>query len=273
MAKKLPKAEWDKVAEWWESEVRDTGAWHQRNDIDPVIFKILRNIKNKRIIEIGCGNGYFSRLLARRKAKITAIDLSGKLLEFALAREKANPLGIRYLARDAANLRGLRSRSFDVALANMSLMDIADAKRAIKEASRVLKRGGHFVFSITHPAFSDFRQQWVIIQEGGRKYFARATGKYLSPSAEKHILWSSGVRATQYHRSIETYLEYLRSAGFSVREFKEIPTRKLVTKARKEHGDVRFRRSKYRTLQEKKIKEFATREIPFFLVMGSVKIE
>lgn len=272
MTKKIPKTEWDKVAEWWNKEAGDVGVWHQRNDIDPVILKILGDVKNKRIIEIGCGNGYFSRLLAQKGAKVTAIDLSGKLLEFAIVREKANPFGIRYLTRDASNLHSFKSKSFDIALANMSLMDIADAKRAIKEASRVLKGGGRFIFSITHPVFCDFRQQWVIIREGGKKYFARATGKYLSSCAEKHTLWASGIKVTQYHRSVETYLEYLRNANLFISDFKEIATRKLVTKARKEHGDVKFRRSKYKTLQEKKIKEFAGREIPLFLVIGSVKL-
>jgi len=271
MTKKLPKAEWDKVAEWWNTETGDAGVWHQQNDIDPVIFKILGDVKNKRIIEIGCGNGYLSRLLAKKEAQMTAIDLSGKLLGFAIAREKANPLGIKYLTRDAANLHSLKSKSFDIALANMSLMDIADAKGAIEEVSRVLERGGRFIFSITHPAFCDFQQQWIIIREGGKKYFARATEKYLSSSAEKHTLWASGIKATQYHRSVETYFGYLRSANFVISDFKEIATRQPVTKARKEHGDVKFRRSKYKTLREKKIKEFAGQEIPLFLVIGSVK--
>ncbi len=271
MTKKLPKAEWDKVAEWWDIEAGDVGVWHQQNDIDPVIFKMLEDVKNKRVIEIGCGNGYFSRLLAKKEAQVTAIDLSGKLLEFAIAREKANPLGIKYLTRDAANLHSLKSKSFDIALANMSLMDIADAKGAIKEVSRVLKRGGRFIFSITHPAFCDSQQQWVIIREGGKKYFSRVIGKYLSSSADKYILWASGIKATKYHRSVETYFGYLRSANFFVNDFKEIATRKPVTKARKEHGDVKFNQFKYKTLREKKIKEFAGREIPLFLVIGLVK--
>jgi len=273
MTKKLPKAEWDKVAEWWNTEAGDVGVWHQQNDIDPVIFKIIGDVKNRRVLEIGCGNGYFSRFLAKRGAHVTGVDLSDRLLKFAIAREKANPLGIKYLTRDAANLYDLKSKSFDIVVANMSLMDIANAKGAIKEVSRVLKRGGRFIFSITHPVFCDFRQQWVIIREGGKKYFARATGKYLSSSVEKRTLWASGIKATEYHRSVETYFGYLRSANLFVSDFKEIATREPVTKARREHGDVKFRRSKYKTLREKKIKEFAGREIPFFLIIGSVKFE
>ena len=76
MTTKLPKADWDKVAKWWDSEAGNIGLWHQQHDIDPVIFKILGDIRDKRILEIGCGNGYFARLLAKKRAKIMAIYLS-----------------------------------------------------------------------------------------------------------------------------------------------------------------------------------------------------
>jgi len=273
MSKKLPESEWDKVAEWWNAGVGDIGAWHQQNDIDPFFFKIFGNLKNKKIIEIGCGNGYFSRFLAKRGARVMAIDLSAKLLAFASAREKARPLCIKYLVRDAANLYGLKSKTYDIAIANMSLMDIADTENAIKEVSRVLKRGGRFIFSILHPSFCNFGQQWVIIKEGGKKYLARAVGQYSSSTAKKQNLWSSGVKSTHYHRSIETYFRYLRNANFLISDFKEITTKKPVTKARKEDSDVKFRRSKYMTLKEKKMKEFAVKEIPMFLIIGALKFE
>jgi len=271
MTTKLPNAEWDKVAEWWDTEAGDTGVWHQQHVIDPVILQTLGDVKNKKIIEIGCGNGYFARLLAKKGAKVTAIDLSGKLLTFAIKRERAKPLSIEYLVRDAANLHGIKSNSFDIAVANMSLMDITDVEGAIKEASRVLRKNGKFIFSITHPAFCDFRQQWVIIKENGKKYFARAISRYLSSAAEKHTLWASGVKATQYHRSVETYFKYLRNINLLISDFKEVPTKKSVTRAKKEHGDVKLRRSKYVTLGEKKMKEFAGKEIPLFLVIGALK--
>jgi len=175
--------------------------------------------------------------------------------------------------RDAADLYGIKSKYFDVVIANMSLMDIADAVGAIQEASRVLRGNGHFIFSITHPAFCDFRQQWVIIKENAKKYFARAVSKYLSSAVGRYTLWASGIKTTQYHRSIETYFEYLRNANFLVSEFREIATKKPVRKAEKEDGDVKLHRSRYTTFAEKRMKEFAGKEIPFFLVIGALKIK
>ncbi len=268
------KTEWDKVAEWWNDEVGDTGAWHQKHDIDPVIFKIIGKIREKKILEIGCGNGYFSRLLAGKGAKVTAIDISKKLLEFAIAKEKEKPLGIRYLARDAADLYGIKSKYFDLAIANMSLMDIKDVQSTIKEVSLILKNKGQFICSITHPVFhDDFHQQWVIVKENGKKYFARAISRYLFSATEEHILWASGVKATYYHRSLETYFNYLRNADFAIRGIREIFTKKLILKAKKEDGDITLRRSKYSTLAEKRMKELAKKEIPMFLIIETFKIK
>ena len=273
MILKQRKTEWDEAAEWWNREAGEKGIWHQQHDIDPVIFKILGNVNNKIILEIGCGNGYFARKLAKKGAKVLGVDLSKRLIAFAVEREKSKPLGIKYLVRDAANLHGLKSRSFDIVVANMCLMDIADAEGAIREAFRVLKKNGSFVFSITHPVFDDFRQQWTIIKDEGKKYFARAIYKYLSSAGEfKKILWVSGVKTTQYHRPIEIYFRYLRNSGFLVDKFREIATKKKVIKATKEEGDIKLRRSRYTTLTEKKIKGLAGREIPLFLAIGALKI-
>ena len=268
------KAEWDRVAEWWNNEVGDIGTWHQKYDIDPVIFKIIGKIRKKKILEIGCGNGYLSRLLARKGAKITAIDISKKLLEFAITKEKEKPLGIRYLVRNAADLYGIKSKYLDLAIADMSLMDIRDAQGTIKAVSRILKINGHFIFSITHPVFHDnFHQQWTIIKENNKKYFARAISKYLTSVAEKNILWASGVKTTHYHRSLETYCEYLRNANLAIRGIREIATKKPIVKAKKEDGDIKLRRSRYSTLPEKRMKELARKETPMFLVIEAFKIK
>src|SRR3989344_612285 len=272
MATKLKKSEWDRAAAFWDAEAGEKGIWHQEHDIDPVMLKVLGSVRNKRILEIGCGNGYFSRMLARRGAKVTGMDLSSKLIDFALMREKEKPLGIRYLVRDAAHLRDLKTKSFDIAIGNMCLMDIADAKAAIREASRVLKAGGRFVFSIIHPIFHPHSKHRHIFKKDGKKYFGYTVYRYLSPAAEKFVIWASGVKATAYHRPIEVYIRYLRAAGLLVETFEEIATNKKVKRAKKGEKGVKWRRSRYRTSAEKKMKEMALRELPQFLVVGATKV-
>ena len=271
MEKTKKKSEWDAVAEKWNTAAGETGVWHQQHDIDPVILNMLGKVGGKRVLEVGCGNGYFSRVLAKKGAKVTAVDLSSRLIKLAMGQEKSKPLGITYLVRDAANLKDLKANSYDAVVANMSLMDIANAERAVGEAARVLRKNGLFVFSITHPIFSDFH--WSVMTDKKKRHFGKFIYRYLQPFAEKDTLSIAGVLAnlTGYHRPIETYIRYLRKAGLWLDKFREVATKKKVTKATKEDGDVTLRRSKYRILAEKKLKEVAGREIPLFLTASAVK--
>ncbi len=265
------KTKWDKVAKFWDEEAGDTGIFHQKLDIDPFILKIVGNVKNKNILEVGCGNGYLSRILAKRGAKVAAVDISSKFIKFAIQKEKAKPLGINYFVKDVANLDCLKDDSYDLVIGNMCLMDIANIKSAIKEVSRVIKRKGCFVFSLTHP-LHESQQQWAIIEDEGKKYLARAIHKYLSCTIKESFWNNKKFKTIHYHRPLQEYFQYLKDFGFVVKEFKEIPTKQKPLKATKEDGDVKLHRSKYKTLQEKEMKILATKEIPCFLIIGAIKI-
>jgi len=267
-------AGWDRLAAAWDAEAGDTGVRNQRLVIDPVLLDVLGPVKGKRVLEIGCGNGYLSRVLARRGARVTAVDFSRKMVEFAAAREQATPLGIRYLRRDAARLSGLRSGSFDAVVADMCLMDIRDLAGAAREASRVLKPGGRLVFSITHPVFADWGQTWIWLRHEGKRYFARGIPTYLTPTAK--VVWfpvfgMTNIYKTTYHRPVETYLRTLAATGLLVDDYRDIRSGKPTVKARPGDRDVSRRRTLYRTEAEKRAKERAQREIPVFLVVGAVK--
>ncbi|MEW6170841.1 MAG: class I SAM-dependent methyltransferase [Candidatus Omnitrophota bacterium] len=264
------KFEWDRMADYWNKDAGDTGVWHNYTDIDPVIFELLGNVKNKKILEIGCGNGYLSRLLAKQGVKVVGIDLSQKLLDYAIEKEKVRPLGIKYFQRNAANLTGIKNKTFDIAIANMCLMDVRNAEKAIKEISRVLKKNGKFIFSINHPVF--FYQKWIYAKRNGKKFFARAVLKYKTPCILKQTLWSTGIKVMGYRRPIEEYLKYLKKAGFVIDDFREIVSKKKLKKARKGHlREDKFKSSRYIDEMDKKLKKAVKTEIPDFLIIAAIK--
>ena len=266
------KSEWNKIAEEWDKEAGDTGVWHQRHDIDPVIVRLAGKVKEKKILEIGCGNGYLSRKMAKKGAKVTAIDISEKFIHLASNKEKRNPLGVRYFVKDAANLRGIKSRNFDIVIANMVLIDIPNAEKTIKETSRILKEKGKFIFSITHPVLNDFIQERVIINKD-RKYLAVAVYKYLTPFSirETFGVGKITITATQFHRPIGSYFKYLTESNFLVKNLIEVATKRKPTKVNFLPPRKRPYLLKYKNENEKKIKEFALKEIPWFLVISAIK--
>ena len=267
MKKFMSKSEWDKAADFWNHESGDNGVWHNRIDVDPIIFKLIGGLKNKEVLEIGCGNGYLSRLLSQKGAIVTAVDLSQKFLEYAILKEKKNPLGIKYLRYNASNLKGIKRKSFDIVVSNMSLMDIEDAGGAIREIGRVLKKKGKFVFSINHPVF--FHQEWVYVKKSRRKVFGKLILRYKTPEAFSQTLWKSGVKVMGYRRPIEDYLRYLKNAKLILDDFREVVSKKKLRKAGEKED--RLSPSRYIDKEDKRLKEKVKREIPSFLIISAIK--
>ncbi|KPV64676.1 MAG: hypothetical protein AOA65_0892 [Candidatus Bathyarchaeota archaeon BA1] len=115
---------------------------------------MLDSVNGLRVLDAGCGNGYLCRLLAKRGAKVTGIDISRRYIEIAKKREEESPLGVDYHVGSVCNLVMFPDEGFDAVVSNMVLMDVHDLDKAMKEFHRVLKSEGRLVFSIMHPCFS-----------------------------------------------------------------------------------------------------------------------
>ena len=152
---------WDDVASWWVGRYSDKGDINREWVIDPALFEMAGDVRNLRVLDAGCGNGYLSRVLAKRGAHVTGVDLSSKLLKEAKAQETRAPLGIGFLQRDLARLTSIADNSFDLVVANVVLQDVRRLDEAVKEIARVLKPRGRFLFSITHPSFDVPPSHWV----------------------------------------------------------------------------------------------------------------
>ncbi|MFW9982299.1 MAG: class I SAM-dependent methyltransferase, partial [Candidatus Thorarchaeota archaeon] len=69
-------ASWDEVAEDYDRTVGETGDSYHRTCVNPVIFEILGNVNGLSILDVACGQGYLSRILARNGAKVVGVDIS-----------------------------------------------------------------------------------------------------------------------------------------------------------------------------------------------------
>src|ERR1051326_9094178 len=75
----------------------DEGDFTRKYLLNSAIFALLGDVRGKMILDAGCGQGYLSRLLAKRVASVTGLEPAEALYAYAFQREQAEQLGITYL--------------------------------------------------------------------------------------------------------------------------------------------------------------------------------
>jgi ubiquinone/menaquinone biosynthesis C-methylase UbiE len=237
----LPE-QWDEAAESWTDFVRKGKDFYREEMNNPAFFKLVGNVKGKKTLDLACGEGSNTRILARKGAKVVGVDFSKRLIEFAKQLEKKEKLSIEYSVSDAADLKKFPSSHFDIVTCSMALMDIENYQDAIREAARVLKRNGKFVFSIVHPCFEwgDVTSSGQLIGEwkyeegtpgSSRRALHYETTKYFGKIKLKSC-WdmkrlTKPFTTTSFHRTLTDYFQALFESGLLVRRLLEPrPTKK-----------------------------------------------
>lgn len=219
---------WDENAEVWTHQVRQGWDVYRERYNNPAFFDFLGCVKGETVLDMGCGEGYNTRLLASRGASVVGVDVSVKMIESARREEQRHPLGIRYEVASFCELSMFREEAFDVVVSFMALMDGPDYEGAVAESFRVLRPGGHLVFSITHPCFMTRGFDWVRDSEGNARglvishYFDREPwlerwGFSGTPDSEE-----GGVFAVPaFPRTLSDYVNALMRTGFVLEELGE----------------------------------------------------
>ena len=222
---------WDELAAWRDMRMGEQGdLWH-RAIIDPTLLRVVGPVRGRRVLDLGCGNGYLTRRWARQGARrALGVDRSGPTLEFARRREAVQRTGARFLEGDAARLVGLSDASFDLVVAHMSLQDMADGEGAVREAARLLRPTGRFVFSLSHPCFDlDERSGWVVerVREADGMWHDVVWRKLRAYRDEREVRvpWKISENetgwTTAYHRTLSTLSRWLRYAGLAITRLEE----------------------------------------------------
>lgn len=208
------KQEWINLAPRWIKEVRE-GKNSARNGIlDSVMLNACGNVEGLSILDCGCGEGRFCRILVERGAKyVLGLDLCELMIGAAQELQSERD---EYRVQDVQDLSWIEDETFDLAVSYLNQCDIPDFEANNREVFRVLKKGGRFIIANLHPMRS-VTGKWCR-NHNGEKLHAILDNYF--DEGERH--WEMlGVKFTNFHRSLSTYLNNFIKTGFVIKEIIE----------------------------------------------------
>lgn len=213
-------ANWSANAEIWESLYGERGDRNRKYQSDPVLLGFLGEVRGQRVLDAGSGAGYLSRLLAKRGARMVAVENAQGLHEIALSYQEKEPLEIEFHHASISEMKFLADGSFDAAVANYVLMDVRDYEAAIAEIARVLKPGGRLVCIISPGTLNG---RWHYLAPDSPRAEDRAgwlDDDYFIQDAG-YLQWGKLKPILSFHRPLRDYVAACKRSGLELRDFDE----------------------------------------------------
>ena len=210
------RREWDDASDPWADFVRAGKDYYRDGLNNPAAFELIGTVRGKRVLDLACGEGYNTRILAAKGAEVTGVDFSEEMIDAARREEARLQQSVRYLVLDAACLDRRWSGRFDLVTCFMSLQDVEDLRKAVSEVSRVLTTRGRFVFSIPHPCFETILVKGKRVSAGERYFCALRYPIHWNMPRLK-----SPFRTSSFHRPLTDYVEALYRNGLLLRRLVE----------------------------------------------------
>lgn len=205
--------DWEQSAEAWIAAQGEDGDFSRRRVLDAPMLARVRRFGPDRLLDLGCGEGRFCRLLSGEIETLVGLDPTRGLLAPARARGGAE------FVEGRAEALPFPAGAFDMVVSYLSLLDIEGIDAALDEVARVLRPGGRFLIANLSgiATASDIKGGgWQVLPDGGRQIVLR---RYLEPRAVQSE-WR-GIAVTNWHRPLSFYMDALLRRGFALRHFDE----------------------------------------------------
>ena len=130
------KAQWEAMAEDWISRLQDGETSHREAMLDGWMHDAVGDVSGRKVVDLGCGEGRFSRMLAERGAMVTGVDLCRPFIEYAKSHRVSDEV---YLIGDMEDLHGVSSDEFDLAVSYITFVDVPDLRGCVRSLGHVLE--------------------------------------------------------------------------------------------------------------------------------------
>lgn len=199
---------WDMYAEAYARALEQREPADQPGGMLMRMLDLLRDLDGKSVLDAGCGPGVLARVMAAKRARVTGIDLSPRLI--AIARDHDPEGSIDYRVGDLAEPHPDLAGRFDAIGSYLALNDVARYREFAATLATLVRPGGRIALAFNSPYSS-------VVREHVRDYFdSTALGTY-------HGMWKQGIKAQYYHRTLEEYLDAFLDTGLRLVKLVDVP--------------------------------------------------
>ena len=217
-------AAWDEGAEAWDEFVESDADFYRTEVHGPGLRHACGDVTDLRILDVGCGQGWFSRQLAIGGARCVGIDISPRQIENARLHEARMPLGIVFHCLPVESIgEHLGGGEFDMVTACMSIQNMPNPNAAMHAIAGILGIGKSFVFSIPHPVTDSPFREWERDLKGEKgplkidRYFESAPRTLDWNMPRLKYAW----KTPYWGRTLTEWTSTISEAGFVIKRLHE----------------------------------------------------
>jgi len=182
---------------------------------EPAVHSLLPPLEGLRILDLGCGFGKFVTFCLQNGAEsVLGTDISHSMVTEAKKHIKDPRAGFEIIAAEDFEAD---ENSFDLVVSSMCFHYIRNIRPVFEKVSHALSEGGYFIFSVEHPICTSLLKGWCSTDDEPKKHWP--VDNYKKETIRVSDWFVEGV--IKYHRTIETYINELIDAGFSIKRLLE----------------------------------------------------
>lgn len=193
----------------------------------PALFSMMPNLKDKTILDLGCGFGEHCKGFVESGAKkVIGIDISEKMLE--IAKQENADSKITYINMPMENIFELTEK-FDIIISSLAFHYVEDFAGVVKNVFNLLNENGTFIFSQENPLCTCHSggQRWTKDENGNKLYLNLSN---YGIEGERESTWFVD-DVKKYHRTFSSIINTLIETGFKIEKLIEpLPTEDLLKK-------------------------------------------
>lgn len=200
---------------------------------NPIIKKLMPNFVDKKILDLGCGDGNMDMFFAQNGAKkVVAIDVSKNMIE--AAKQNNADKKIEYMVLEMEKLGSVQEK-FDFVYSSLAFHYIKDFNKLLFDINKLLKPNGTLLFSQESPlttaiVFCDETQQ-KRVELNGKTYYLLSD---YENETKRDRVWNDTI-VTRYHRTYSTIVNGLIQNGFEIELFQDSYADKKAIKLKEKY--------------------------------------